>query len=115
MTEFMFLFRLPHHVDERETTPEKMKELGKKWDDWVGGIAAQGRVVSAGPRLESTGKVLKKSGLVTDGPFVEVREMLGGFLRIKADNLEEATTLAHGCPAIDQGGSVEIRPVYTQR
>ncbi|MBK1442092.1 transcription initiation protein [Parapedobacter sp. ISTM3] len=114
MKEFMFLFRLPFNTDESEVTPEKMQELGKKWNDWVGSIAAQGKVVNAGPRLESTGKVLKKSGVVTDGPFVEVHEMLGGFLRIKADNLEEATTLAHGCPAIDQGGSVEIRPVYEQ-
>lgn len=115
MNEFMFLFRLPNMTDESETTPEKMQELGKKWEDWVGGIAAQGKVVSAGPRLESTGKVLKKGGVITDGPFVEVREMLGGFLRIKADNLEEAVTLAHGCPAIDQGGTVEIRPVYAGR
>ncbi len=115
MKEFMFLFRLPNQGDSREMTPENMKELAKKWDDWVGGIAAQGKVVSAGPRLESTGKVLKKSGVITDGPFVEVREMLGGFLRVTADSLEEATTLAHGCPAIDQGGSVEIRPVYAQR
>jgi|SRR5690606_33008948 hypothetical protein len=115
MKEFMFLFRLPNQADSHEMTPENMKALAKKWDDWVGGIAAQGKVVSAGPRLESTGKVLKKSGVITDGPFVEVREMLGGFLRITADSLEEATTLAHGCPAIDQGGSVEIRPVYAQR
>lgn len=115
MKEFMFLFRLPSTIDDSETTPEKMQELGKKWNDWLGGVAAQGKVVNAGPRLESTGKVLKKSGVVTDGPFVEVREMLGGFLRIKADSLEEAVTLAHGCPAIDQGGSVEIRPIYTQQ
>lgn len=115
MKEFMFLFRLPNRVDDSKASPERMKELARKWDDWVGGIAAQGKVVSAGPRLESTGKVLKKSGVISDGPFVEVREMLGGFLRITADSLEEATTLAHGCPAIDQGGSVEIRPVYAQR
>ncbi|WP_255501883.1 YciI family protein [Olivibacter sp. SDN3] len=110
----MLLFRMPNDVDDSEVTPEEWEKLGKKWGDWVGGIAAQGKVVSTGPRLEPTGKVLKKSGVVTDGPFVEVREILGGFLRIKADSLDEATTLAHGCPAIDQGGSVEIRPVYVQ-
>ncbi|MFD1771234.1 YciI family protein [Sphingobacterium suaedae] len=113
MKEFMLLFRLPQHAEETIVDAEEMKALGKKWEDWVGGIAAQGHVVSAGPRLEPNGKVLKKGGVVTDGPFVEVREMLGGFLRIQADSLEEATTLAHGCPAIDQGGTVEIRPVFT--
>jgi hypothetical protein len=43
---------------------------------------------------------------------VEIREMLGGFVVVQADNLDEATTLAHGCPALDTGGSVEIRPIY---
>jgi len=43
---------------------------------------------------------------------VEIKEKLGSFVVIKAENLDEATTLAHGCPAIDENGSVEIRPVY---
>ena len=58
------------------------------------------------------GKVLKPGGVVTDGPFVEIRERLGSVLIVKADNLEEATTLAHGCPVLDADGSVEIRPIY---
>ncbi|TYP91792.1 hypothetical protein BC792_11839 [Sphingobacterium allocomposti] len=111
MKEFMLLFRLPQQAGEDTVSEEGMKALSKKWENWVGGIAAQGKVVSAGPRLEPVGKVLKNGGVVTDGPFVEVREMLGGFLRIKAASLDEATTLAHGCPAIDQGGTVEVRPI----
>ena len=43
---------------------------------------------------------------------VEIKERLGSFIIVKAENLEEATTLAHGCPALDNGGSVEIRPIY---
>jgi hypothetical protein len=62
-----------------------------------------------------TGKVLKAGGVITDGPFVEIREMLGSFIIVKADSIEDATTLAHGCPAIDEGGSVEIRPIYSQQ
>jgi len=50
--------------------------------------------------------------VVTDGPFVEIREILGSFIVVKADNIEEATTLAHGCPALDTNGSVEIRPIF---
>jgi hypothetical protein len=57
------------------------------------------------------GKVLKPGGVITDGPFVEIRERLGSFIIVKADNLEDAATLAHGCPALDANGSVEIRPV----
>ena len=111
MQEFLLLFRQPSY-DYRDASPEKMQTLGKKWQDWVGGIAAQGKLIVNGRRLSMEGKVLKAGGLITDGPFVEIREHLGGFIVVKADSLDEATTLAHGCPAIDEGGSVEIRPVY---
>jgi hypothetical protein len=62
--------------------------------------------------LCSTSKVLKSGGVVTDGRFVEIREMLRSFIVVKAESPEEATTLAHGSPAIDKGGSVEIREIY---
>jgi hypothetical protein len=111
MKEFLLLFRQADY-DYSNATPEKMQALGKKWQDWVGGIYAQGKFVSHGPRLSQEGKVLKEGGVITDGPFVEIKEKLGSFIVVKADSLEDATTLAHGCPAIDEGGSVEIRPVY---
>jgi len=114
MKEFMLLFRQANY-DYSKATPEEMKTLQKKWHDWAGGISAQGKLVSNGPRLALEGKVLKAGGVITDGPFVEIREILGSFIIIKADNLEEATTLAHGCPAVDAGGSVEIRPIYSQQ
>jgi hypothetical protein len=88
------------------------KKLQKKWHDWADSIAAQGKSVGNGTRLALEGKVLKAGGVITDGPFVEIREMLGSFTVVKADSLEEATTLAHGCPVLEFGGSVEIRPFY---
>ena len=112
MKDFMLLFRQPGY-DYSKASKEEMQAIGKKWADWAGGIAAQGRMVSNGNRLALEGKVLKAGGVITDGPFVEIREILGSFIVIKADSLDDATTLAHGCPAIDQGGSVEIRPVYS--
>lgn len=111
MKEFVLLFRQPNY-DYSKATPQKMQELTKKWQDWVAGISAQGKLAGGGPRLANEGKVLRAGGVITDGPFVEIKEKLGSFLIVKAENLEEATTLAHGCPAIDENGSVEIRPVY---
>jgi hypothetical protein len=112
MKEFVLLFRQPDY-DYRNADPEKMKNLAKKWQDWVGGIAAQGKLSGNGLRLSMEGKVLMAGGVITDGPFVEIKEKLGSFITVKADSLEEATTLAHGCPALDEKGSVEIRPVYS--
>ncbi|MBS0031418.1 YciI family protein [Chitinophaga sp. 22321] len=110
MKEFMLIFRQPSY-DYSNATPDEMKTIAKKWQDWVGGIAAQGKVSAHGRRLDTDGKVLKAGGVVTDGPFVEIRERLGSFLIVKADSLEDATTLAHGCPALDANGSVEIRAI----
>ncbi len=111
MKDFMLLFRQPSY-DYRSASPQEMQALAKKWQDWVGSIAAQGKLSSNGPRLSTEGKVLKAGGVITDGPFVEIRERLGSFIIVKADSLEEATTLAHGCPALDANGSVEIRPIF---
>lgn len=107
----MLLFRQPT-FDYSKMSAAEMQALTKKWKDWSGGIAAQGKLANSGQRLSMEGKVLKPGGVVTDGPFVEIRERLGSFIVVKAEDLEEATTLAHGCPVLDQNGSVEIRPVY---
>lgn len=111
MKDFMFLFRFPN-LDQSKIPPAEFQALAKKWQDWAGGIAAQGRMSSGGNRLAMEGKVLKPGGVITDGPFVEIRECLGSFIVVKAESLDDATTLAHGCPALDSGGSVEIRPIY---
>jgi hypothetical protein len=112
MQEFLLLFRQPD-ADYR-ATPEKMKEIGKKWHGWVDSIVKQDKFVSHGIRLSMDGKVLRAGGVVTDGPFVEIKEKLLSYVIVRAENIDDAVTLSHGCPAIDAGGSVEIRPVYSQ-
>lgn len=109
MKEFVLLFRQPD-TDNSQMTDAKIQGWLKKWDDWFGGVAAQGSLVNMGMRLGNEGNVLKAGGLITDGPFVEIRERLNGFILVRADNLDDATTLAHGCPILEIQGTVEIRP-----
>lgn len=111
MREFMFLFRRPEY-DPGSISPAEMEALVEKWEDWIAGIAAQGKLVSSGQRLSEDGKVLRAGGVITDGPFVEIRERLGGYIVVKAANLDEAATLAHGCPVLEVNGSVELRPFF---
>ena len=108
MEEFVLIFRQP--LGETPLTTEQMQARMKLWENWFGNIAAQGRYMP-GKRLADGGKVLKQSGLITDGPFVEIKEQLLGFISVKAENMDEAITLAHGCPIFGQGGTVEIRTV----
>jgi len=110
MEDFVFLFRQPN-TDDSNLSHTEMQAIFYKWDNWFGGIAAQGKISNMGIRLVSPGKVLKAGGVITDGPFVEIRERLNGFIVVKADSLDEAITLAHGCPILEINGSVEIRPI----
>src|SRR5664279_6103563 len=107
MQDFVFLFRQPD-IDRSSLTQTEMQAIFNKWDNWFGGIAAQGKINNMGIRLVAPGKVLRAGGVITDGPFVEIRERLNGFIVVKADSLEEAVTLAHGCPILDIDGTVEI-------
>ena len=108
MQEFVLIFR--QSPASENASPEEMAARIPQWESWFAGIAAQGKYIP-GKRLGTQGKVLKAGGVITDGPFVEIKEQLAGFISVRAENLEEATTLAHGCPIISQGGNVEIRNV----
>lgn len=113
MSEFVFLFRQPDMEGVQEPMSDaEINLIAEKWHSWIAGIKAQGKLANHGSRLNAEGKVLKPGGVVTDGPFVEIKEKLGGFIIVSAEHLEEATTLAHGCPALDAGGSVEVRPIF---
>lgn len=109
MKEFMMIFRMDPTGDF-QPTPEQMQESIKHWQDWVGGIAAQGKFVSAN-QLGFTGKTLRADGMVTDGPYAEVKEIVGGYVIVKAEDIDEALKLAEGCPILFVGGHVEVRDI----
>jgi hypothetical protein len=109
MNEFLLLFR----ADYRQApalTPEEQAAITQKWMDWIAGIAAKDKLVDRGNRLKNTGRVLKAE-MTTDGPFCEIKEILGGYSLIRADSLDEAEALAQGCPVLTLGGSVEVREI----
>lgn len=109
MKEFMMIFRMAP-MPNFQPTPEQMQESIKQWQDWIGGIAAQGKFVSTN-QLGFQGKTLKANGVVTDGPYAEVKEIVGGYIIVKANSLEDALELAKGCPILYVGGHVEIRDI----
>ena len=65
----------------------------------------------AGPESATTVRVKDGQTLVTDGPFVEMKEALGGYLFFEADDLDAAIELAARIPAARHGGGIEIRPI----
>ena len=110
MKEFLLIFRANVDNDPSQRSPEQMQATMKLWQDWLGSIAAQNKLVTSGDRLAAAGKVLK-AGIVTDGPYVELKEAVGGYSIIRAGSLEEAADLSAGCPILKINGTVEVREV----
>jgi len=106
----MFIFRGPTPED-LNLTPEESQASMQKWFEWIGELSAKGRYVGGDPLLKEGKLIQGKKPVVTDGPFAEGKELLGGYFIIKAESLEEATQLAYGFPDFDTEGSVEIREV----
>ena len=111
MKEFLLLFRSDYETMPQRDNPEEWQATAKKWQDWIGGIAAQDRWVAAGQQLSQDGKVIRTNGVITDGPYTEIKETLISYCTIKAESLEEAAELAKGCPILTIGGNVEVREI----
>lgn len=110
MSKFMCLFR-SNPTAYQSMSPEQMQQNMKKWMDWKNSLEKNGHVQQFGERLEGTGKVLRgKAKSVTDGPFIEVKDFIQGYIFLEAGDVDQAVELARACPILDLDGSVEIRP-----
>jgi len=110
MAKFLYLFRT-NPSNYRSMSPEQMQQTMKKWMDWKDSLEKNGHLPNPGERLDASGKVVRgKSKSVTDGPFVEVKDSIQGYLLLNAETLDQAVELSKGCPILDSDGSVEIRP-----
>ena len=111
MTEYMMLFR-GGDAGFGKQSPEEMQAHMNRWGEWMGAMAEKGKLGGAQP-LKSAGKQV--SGIaktVTDGPFMEGKEMVGGYLICKADSFDEAVEWAKGCPLLEfDDVNVEVREI----
>jgi len=111
MNEFVMIFRNNSTGNDQPPSPEEMQARMKLWQDWMGNIAAQNKLVSSGNRLASEGRVIKSNNVITNGPYVEMKEAIGGYIMVRANSIDEAAELSKGCPILKMGGNVEIRTV----
>jgi len=114
MKDFMLIFRNTPQSEEAyaQQTPEAIQASIARWSDWLGNLAAQGKLTDGGQPLLPHGKVLTGSlKKLTDGPYIEGKEIVGGYSVIKAADYNEAVELASNCPALDEEGTVEVREV----
>lgn len=110
MDEFILIFR--HENATAKVSPEQMQLWMKQQMDWIGGITAQNKFVSGTGLLFDHAKVVGHNRIVTNGPFGEIKETLGGYIIIKAENVDEAVEFAKGSPVLQgEGNTVEVRQI----
>ena len=110
MEKFMFIFE---GIQPGNLSPEHMQEHMGKWMAWIGKLKAANQYVAGEPLLPG-GKIVSgpNGKTVTDGPYTEGKEVVGGFFIINAKDITEATELAKGCPDLGDGNSkVQVRQV----
>lgn len=108
MTQFLYLFR---GGDEgyTEQSPEQMQAHMARWGEWMLKISNTDQPVPGLP-LQAEGKVVAKGGeIITDGPFTEGKEIVGGYVLVEAKDLDHAVELSKECPIFEFGGTVEVR------
>jgi hypothetical protein len=105
MAQFVFLYR----GQQAGGSPAEMQQRLQRWWVWMKELTDKGHLKERGHPLERTGKLVHKQN-VTDGPYAE-KDLVMGFTLIEADDLAQAAELSAGCPILDGGGAVEVRPI----
>src|SRR5260370_12640283 len=108
MTEFIYLYR----GGERAESPAEGQKQMQLWMAWMKELGEKGHLKAIGSPLEKTGKLVSgKQKVVSDGPFAEAKDLIGGHTLVQAKNINQSRDLSKGCPIFLSNGAVEVRPI----
>ena len=100
--------------EEENYTPEQMQQIVQEYSAWARDVAAKGQLVTGEKLTSDEGRTVRLENgqpKVTDGPFIETKEVIGGFFIIQADSYDEASEITKTCPHMRYGLRAEIRQV----
>ena len=104
----MYLFRGGGRLNQ---SPEEWQGQMQQWYQWISSLQQSGTYLSGDP-LQATGRQISgRDKVVTDGPFTEAKEVIGGYIIVHANDMDHAAEISLGCPIFGENGSLEIRPV----
>ena len=110
MDEFILIFR--HEDGKKVASPEQLQIWMKQTMDWIGGIAAQNKFSGGNGLPFEDARIVRHNNVVTNGPFGDIKETIGGYVIVKAESVDEAVEFAKGCPVLQgEGNSVEVRKI----
>jgi hypothetical protein len=108
MTEFLYLYR----GGSDPKSPAEGQQTMQQWMAWMKELGEKGHLKAVGSPLERTGKLVSGANkTISDGPFAEAKDLIGGYTIVAAKDINEASELAKGCPIFHVGGAVEVRPI----
>ena len=110
MKDFMMIF-IGTSYEELGLSPEQLQERMSRWWDWGNKMEEQGVLKGGNALLDPAKRVSGPDRLVSDGPFVESKELVGGYYIVSASSMDEVVEMAQGFPDYDLGSAVEIREV----
>lgn len=96
-----------------DVTPEMMQQIIARYRSWSDGLRAQGRIQGGNKLRDEGGRHLQRREgrvTVTDGPYSEGKEVIGGYFIVAADDYEQAVRIAQDCPHMEIG-RIEVREV----
>jgi hypothetical protein len=109
MQEFLLAIHRDLKSKDASPSPEQMQAAIKPFQDWIGSIAAQNKLVAPPKRWDLDGRVVKQNNVVLNGPYAEIKESIGGLFLIRANDYDDAVEIAKGCPVLEWGAVVEVR------
>lgn len=95
-------------------SPEQTQKVSEEWMGWFKGLCEEGKVVGGHPLGFEGKSVSGKNRTVTDGPFAEAKEAIGGYFMLSVATMDEAVEIARQCPGLPFGAKVEVRPVLAE-
>jgi hypothetical protein len=111
-TSSKFMLLLRGGISNRDLSPEQLQAQIEKYMSWIDSLRKKGHFL-AGEPLEEQGKILsgRNAQTITDGPFTESKEEVGGYFIISARDLDAAVEISKDCPIFENGGTMEVRPI----
>lgn len=111
MEEFLLIFR--HEDASGKVSPEQIQNWMEQNMKWLADIAAQDKLISRGNGLSfDDARVVKHDNVVTNGPFGDIKETIGGYIIVRAESIDEAVEFAKGSPVLQgEGNTVEVRKI----
>lgn len=109
MSEFILIFRRDYKTADIQPTPEQLQEQLKHWQEWFASLSENDMLSRPVQRLDTAGRIVGKDRSISDGPYRELRESIGGLVTVNANDYDEAVEIAESCPILGLGGNVEIR------